>query len=48
MTKADLFHQDNAQVHKSLVLMADVRASDFHPVDHIHYSPDLTLIIFAT
>lgn len=43
LTKRDLFCQDNAPPHTSLVSTATVRVCDFQPVDQAPYSPDLAL-----
>ena len=41
MKGVQLFHQDNAPAHKSVVAMADVRDCGYELVDHPPYSPDL-------
>ena len=41
LTKAVLFHQDNAPAHKSVVAMVAVHDCGFELVDHCPYSPDL-------
>ena len=41
LTKGILFHQDNAPVHESVVVMSAIHDCDFELTDHPPYSPDL-------